>query len=357
MYAVIMAGGQGTRLWPLSRQKNPKQLQALVGDKPLILETFSRLLPLVKAEKIFVLTTRELKPKIKKVLPNVSEENYIIEPYPMGTAAACALATAILEARESEAKILFLPSDASVEDEKGFLNCLKFGNKLLDKHLGHIITIGINPTKPDVNLGYIQMDSQIETDGKEKAFSVKRFIEKPDLKRAKQYQASWDYLWNAGMFMWRSNHFLSLVEKNLPKSWKFTQKIAKLKGVELEAFIQNDYKKVEKTTVDYGIMEKTEDILVVPGDFGWSDIGSWGSLLEILTKAKETNIISKGNHLGLNNENCLVMAGEKLIATVGLKGIVVVDTPDVLLICNSNQSHEVKALIEKIKEQGKEEYL
>lgn len=358
LYAVIMAGGQGTRLWPLSRQAKPKQLHALASDKPLIRETYERLLAKFKPEEIIISTVPSFVNDIKKLLPEIEEKNYIVEPALMGNAAACGLVTTILNQRDPDSSAIFLPADHIIKDKESFIRTVDFAHKLISQNPTKILTIGINPTKPDVNLGYIQMDSQIASEGDLKAFSVKKFVEKPDLKTAEKYVASWEYLWNAGMFVWQTNFMLTLFEKNLPQTFLALQKIKKAIGTaDFKKILESEYKKVDNTSIDYGILEKTKDILVVPADFGWSDVGSWGSLLEVLSETHGTNVITRGHHIGVDNENCLVMSNDKLIATVGLKNIAVIDTPDVILICDSSKSHKVKELLNKVKEEGKHLYL
>jgi len=358
LYAVIMAGGQGTRLWPLSRVKKPKQLQALASEKTMIRETFERLLPKYKPEDIFVSTTLAFVEDIKKALPELSKENFLVEPFLMGTAAACGLVSKILNLRDENSSVIFLPSDQLINNKAEFIEVLDFAEQLITKHPDHVLTIGINPTRPDVGLGYIQMNEQLESEKDLKAFTIKRFVEKPDLKTAQKYLASWEYLWNAGIFIWKTKTILDLFQKNLPKTYNALEKIGKSIGKENEKkVLETEYAKVEVTTIDYGIMEKTKKILVIPADFGWSDVGSWGTLLEVLSKAHGTDVITRGHHIGVDNANCLILGGEKLIATVGLKDIVVIDTPDAILICNSKESHKVKDLLNKFKEEGKHLYL
>lgn len=356
MYAVIMAGGQGTRLWPLSRKAKPKQLQAITSEKPMIRETYERLLPKFSPEKIIISTTPQFAEDIKRILPEVPDDNYVVEPMLMGNAAACGLVSEILHQRDNDSSVIFLPSDHIIQDKKNFLEVVNFAEDLVNKYPKKIITIGINPTKPDVGLGYIQMDSQIESENGQRAFSVKKFIEKPDQKHAEKYASSWNYLWNAGIFIWRTDHILKLFEKNMPETYKHLSKIGQ-NWRKNQGIVTSEYKKVENTSIDYGIIEKTKDILVIPSDFGWSDVGSWGSLLEVLSSAHETDTIARGHHVGVDNSNCLIFGGDKLIATVGLKNIVVIDTPDALLICNSSESHKVKDLLNKFKDEGKHLYL
>ncbi len=358
MYAVIMAGGQGTRLWPLSRQKKPKQLQSFAGDKSLIRETYERLSTKFKVREIIISTTPDFIGDIKKILPELPHENFITEPFLMGNAAACGLVSAILNKRDPESSAVFLPSDHMIKDSKKFLEILSYGENLVEKQPDHLVLIGINPTQPDTGLGYIQMNSQIDATDGLKAFSVKRFIEKPTMEKAKQYVSSWEYLWNAGMFIWKTKFILELFEKNMPETYQHLQKIREATGTPDEVHVlKSEYSKVEVTSIDYGIIEKTKDIIVIPGDFGWSDIGSWGTLMKVLQDTHSATIITKGHHVGVNNSNCMVLANDKLIATVGLENIVIVDTPDALLVCNSEKSQEVKDLLIKLKDEGKHFYL
>lgn len=358
MYAVIMAGGAGTRLWPLSRQKKPKQLQNLITDKSLIRETFDRIKTKIEPKKIFISTTPEYLDDIKAQIPELKDKNFIIEPFLMGNAASNCLASFILHKLDPKAAAIFLPSDHVIHDKRKFLETLEFAEELIKKHSKKILTIGINPTRPDTGLGYIQMGEQVGRKASMRVFEVKKFVEKPDLKTAEAYLASWEFLWNSGMFVWRTDHILSLYKKHMPKTYMAIEKIVQAIGTEKEwDILQKEYANVEVNSIDYAIIEKTKDILVVPGNFPWSDVGSWGSLLDSLSEVYKTTIITKGHHVGIDSTECLVIAGEKLVATVGLKNIIVVDTPDALLVCDRNQSGKVKDLLAKLKVDGKHQYL
>jgi mannose-1-phosphate guanylyltransferase len=359
LYTVIMAGGQGTRLWPLSRKNAPKQLQALASNKSLIQETYERLLPIVGSpEQIIVSTNPTYVREIKKQLPKVPKKNFIIEPFPMNTAAACILTSAILAKREPNPMVLIAYSDHAINNDKRFKEIILGAETILGQNPESILTIGIEPTRPDTGLGYIQFGKEVTDSDNLRAFKVKRFVEKPDLKTAEKYLASFEYLWNTGLFMWHANHLLNLAQKLMPQTYEAIAKITEAWGTaSQEKTLKDEYAKVEKTSIDYGIMEKTKDILVVPADFGWSDIGSWGTLYELLSNIQEKDTISRGHHVGHEDENTLVFAGDKLIATVGLKDIVVVDTPDALLICNRHRSQEVKNLLGKLEGMKKEKYL
>ncbi len=357
MYAVIMAGGQGTRLWPLSRKKKPKQLHALCGDKPLIRETYERLKPDFKDEDIIVSTIPDFVKDIKKCLPEIPDSNYIVEPSLMGNAAACCLVSKLLYDRNHNSSAVFLPADHTITNKNGFLKTINFAEKVLNENPKHIITIGINPTKPDINLGYIQTDSQIKEMENLKAFTVKKFIEKPNLDKAKEYFSSWEFLWNAGVFIWRNDHILDLYRQNLVKTYVHIGKISKIWDKNDQKIVSKEYENVDNTSVDYAIIEKTKDIIVIPAAFDWSDVGSWGSLYEVLSNIKGAKVISKGNHVSVDDGNCLVLGSDKLIATIGLDDIVIVDTPDALLVCNNKESHKIKDLIKNLKNNNKDNYL
>lgn len=351
-YAVIMAGGQGTRLWPMSRKKMPKQLQRLASEKSLIEETVERLSPLLSPKEIIISTTPEYKEAIQKQLPQIPKENFIIEPFANGNTAACTLVTMMIQKRDPKAVLAFLPADHAISQKEKFVQTLRQGRDLAVKKPDYIITIGIEPTRPDTGLGYIHRGSKLSTSH---AFVVERFVEKPNLERAEEFLKSGEYLWNAGIFIWTAEHFLNLVKKFLPQTHTVLKNTVEDKNFKKRLF--EDYGKTENISIDFGIMEKTKEILVIPANFNWSDIGNWGTLYELLAKMQDSSVVSRGHHLSTNDDNILVFAGDKLVATVGLKDIVIIDTEDALLICNRHRAHEVKDLLNKLKDEGKEEYL
>ena len=355
MYALIMASGQGTRLWPLSRADKPKQFHTLTSEKTLLRETYERIARKFLPEKIYVAVTEKYLVEAKIELPELPEDNFVVEPYATGTAGTIGLATKIINSRDPNSAVVCLPSDHLITNPAKFIETLNFAEKILAQYSTYVLQIGIKPSNPDTGLGYIEIGANMEKTDSQSVFQVKRFVEKPDLQTAEDFVSSEKFLWNAGIYIFKTDFMLGLYEKFIPKTAKALSIMAE-KQWNNDA-IEQCYSEIDNTSIDYGIIEKITDILVIPADFGWSDIGHWGTLLEMLALKEGTKIISRGHHLDIDSDNCLVMAGDKLVVTVGLKDIVIIDTPDALLICNKNRSQEIKTVIEKLKAQGKEEYL
>ncbi len=354
MYALIMASGQGTRLWPLSRAGKPKQFHPLISEKTLLRETYERVAKKFSPEQIYVAVTEQYYKIAKKELPEMLKRNFIVEPFTTGTAGTIGLATAVINQTDPEAAIVCLPSDHLMRDPTEFIKTLDFAEEIIAKFPKEIIQVGIKPSEPDTGLGYIEMGKLEETGGRFSAFRVKRFVEKPDLRRAKKFVASEKFLWNGGIYIFRTDFMLKLYEKYLPRTAAALSVIIKSQNGYRTTL---EYKNIDQTSLDYGIIEKIKNILVIPADFGWSDIGSWGTLLDVLLAPGKTKIISKGHHFDVDSENCLVISDNKFVATVGLKDIVVIDMPDALLVCDKNRAQEVKQIIDKLKESGEEKYL
>lgn len=362
-YAVIMAGGTGTRLWPMSRSAKPKQFQKLVSDKTLIQETYNRVKKAVPESNILVSTNVSYEEEIKKQLPELPAENFIVEPAKRNTAPALAYVAAEIYRRDKDAIIATLASDHVVQNTDVFANSLKIAFQTAEKYPGSLVLIGINPTRPDTGLGYIKMGSaKGEVEG-ERIFAVDKFLEKPDLKTAEKYLQSWEYLWNAAYYFFSAKQLLGWFEKYVPKTYKAIVEIDALKAKggngATQAKIKQDFQKIEDEQFEFAVMEKLDpkNILVIPADLGWSDIGNWGTLHDVLSENYSSSNISRGYHIDIDSENCLVYGGEKMIATVGLENVVVIDTPDAILIADKSKSQDVKKLLEKFKEEGKHLYL
>ncbi len=352
-YAVIMAGGAGTRLWPKSRLKKPKQLFALINSDSMIKNTVDRLLPIVSKDNIYIATNVAQAKEISRELPKL-KKNLIIEPYIRNTAPCIGLAAVMM--KEKEAPVAFLPSDHYIGRPKEFQKTLKKSFELAQKD--YLVLIGIKPTDPDTGLGYIESGDEL----KRGIFKVQKFTEKPDLKTAKKMLASGKYFWNGGMFIAKPSVILNLFKKHAPEIYKHLKKIA-----DNPKLLDKEYGKMENISFDYAIAEKAllrhgyggqaSKIAVVPGDFSWSDIGNWGKLLEVLAAKKGENVVIGCEHYGVETDGCLVHGTERLVATVGLKDVIVVDTPDVVLICNRDRAGEVRKLVEKLKQDKKLKYL
>lgn len=353
-YVVIMAGGSGTRLWPMSRTNLPKQFHSLASEKSLIQETYERVKDLVPKENIYVsLVSSILKTSISQ-LPEVPKENFIIEPEGKNTAPAIGLVAANIFHRNPQAVVITVASDHTVNKITNFQTAVSNAFSFVKDNPDYFVTIGIKPTRPDTGLGYIKVGRKFPNSN---LHEVNQFVEKPDLETAKSYLKSGGYLWNASYFTWRADKILEMYAEHAPAIYEKLVLILKILDKKDNATIDKIYKEMPKVPIDTAIAEKVKKIAVVPADLGWSDIGSWSSLYDLLSQQTDSHTISKGNHIGVDDKNCLIYAQDKLLATVGLEDIVIVDTPDVTLVLNKNQSQKVKDLIEKIKESGNESYL
>lgn len=356
MHAVIMAGGSGTRLWPRSRKNCPKQFHSLTSDRSLLQETVTRLEPLVDAQHTYVIANKTHMRSIKEQLGNLPDCNIISEPTAKNTAPAVAVMAAILYEKDPDAIMLVLPADHFIAKAEDFRNLLQLAEEII-KEDDFLLTLGIKPTYPETGYGYIEIASEYKEVGDDKVFWVKSFKEKPDMETAQHYVTSWRYVWNSGMFMWKASTILKRFEELAPEIYEGLEPFRKAIGTPKEASeLAKAYKSFSSISVDYAILEKSDKVLVIPADIGWSDIGSWSALHELLSFDGETNVVV-GRHVGMDTHNCLIHGGSRLIATVGLDNMVIVDTEDVLLIVPKGRSQEVKKLLDKLQRQGRTEYL
>jgi len=346
MQVVILAGGLGTRLWPKSRLKKPKQLQALVSQESMIQNTIRRVLPLASKKKIYIATNQSQLEALKKEVPQIT--NFIVEPTLRNTGPAIGLAAVSLPEQNEPAA--FLPSDHYIADEEGFRETMKLAAQVAERD--YLVLIGLRPTDPDSGLGYIKIKKELFEKGNQPVYQVERFIEKPDQKTAQRFLLSDQYLWNAGMFVARPSLILQLFQKHAPQIYQRLRKIQKEPNR-----LKEEYQKMEEISFDYAVVEKTKQLAVVAGDFSWSDIGNWARLLEILSKKVNANVVIGCEHYGVETDGCLIHGTERLVATVGLKDIIVVDTPDVVLVCHKDKAHDVKKIVDQLKKENKEQYL
>ncbi|MFA6475351.1 MAG: sugar phosphate nucleotidyltransferase [Patescibacteria group bacterium] len=340
MYVVIRAGGVGTRLWPISRNRKPKQLHALTSSKTMLQEAIERVLDVVPLEHIYVSCNSATEPVVRTELGAVLEHNLIIEPALRDTAAAVGLETIMIAKDHPEAIIASLGSDHSIKDNLEFQRILQVAEQAIIAHPDHILCIGIPPTHADTGFGYIELDDLITPE----VYNVMSFKEKPTEVKAREFVRAGNYLWNANMFVWRADTLLKLYEQYLPDMYELLVQIQ-----EHPDQLNTIYPKLKKIAIDYAIIEKTNKILAVPGKFGWNDIGDWARLKDELVPTEIQNY-SKGNHTDIGSQNTLVFSEtDRLIATIDTHDLVIVDTPDALLVCNKYSSQKVKDLVEQLK--------
>lgn len=356
MYIVIMAGGQGTRLWPMSRQHRPKQLFELVTHKTLLQDTIDRIKPAFSMDKVYIATNQKYVQEIKRQVPNLPHANIIAEPELRDTGPCIGLATSVIAKKDPKAIIGVLSSDQYIEKKQKFLDILLSAEKLAMRE-NTIVILGIKPTHPATELGYINIHQSAKSIDEHKVYHVNKFVEKPDLPTAKKYFKSWKYLWNAGMFIFPAQVMLNSFKLYLPNSYRLLQKIRLGLGTKKEtAVLKENYPHMDKISVDYGIMEKSKKLLVIPADIGWSDIGNWGALKDILSPEDNANV-TKGNLITIDTKGSLIYAGKKPIATIGVENLIIVDTDDILMICPKHKATEMKKLVDQLKQEGKDQYL
>lgn len=355
-YIVIMAGGSGTRLWPISRAHLPKQFHKFSSnERSLLQETYDRVKDLAPKKNIYVSLVADILKMTEQQLPEIPTENYIIEPVARNTAPAIGLIATLIYNKNPDAVITTVASDHTVEKLEEFQKSLRLANKYVGKNPAYIVTIGIEPTDPNTGYGYIKKGRKF-TDWD--VFVVERFVEKPNIETAKRYLKEGNYLWNASYFTFNAKEMLANFTRLSPEISKKLSTIASsINSKEFNKILLAEYSNILKEPIDTVIIEKYDKIATIPADLGWSDVGSWESLYELISQRTGKKTISRGHHIGVDNKNCLIYAHDKLLATVGLEDIVIVDTPDVTLVCHKNKSQDIKKLVEKIKQKGQDKYL
>ena len=357
-YAVIMAGGSGTRFWPASRQKLPKQLLPLDGgDVPLLAATVRRLAPLVKPEHVLVVTAERLRAATLAACPELLPENVLAEPAARNTAPCVAWAAQVLAARDPEARVVVLPSDHAIADPAGFRAAIE--EALTAADAGFIATIGIVPTRAETGYGYIELGNILGNGAAGNA--VARFVEKPKKEVAEEYVASGKYLWNAGMFFFRASVMVDAVARHLPSVADGVAKIVAARGTsDEEALLQSIFPTLESVSIDVGVMEKEAKLAVVPGSFGWNDIGSWLSAWELAAKDEQGNAADVGSFVIDGERNLLrsyVPGGGKTITVIGASDLVVVETENAILVLHRDKAQDVKKAVELLTKHGRTELL
>jgi mannose-1-phosphate guanylyltransferase len=354
-YAAIMAGGVGTRLWPLSRQACPKQALELLGDRTLFQRTIDRLAPLLSPDRIVVVTGQKYAEILRPQAPELPDDNFILEPMGRDSGPAAALGALQLQRRDPEAVMAMLPADHYIADEERFRAALSAAVKVAQT--GKIVTLGIKPEFPSTGFGYIRQGGALgHFDGFE-VFRAEQFAEKPDLVTASAFFESGRYSWNSGMFIWRVDRLLAEFQRQRPLTYRQLMTIADAMGTPDEVRVLAEvWPRIEKVSVDYAIMEGARDVAVIPVDIGWSDVGSWATLLEIIPGDDQGNVVF-GEHLAVDTTRTLVRGKDRLVVTIGLEDMIVVDTDDALLICPRDRAQDVKAVVDRLRQDGQNELL
>ncbi len=355
-YALIMAGGTGTRLWPLSRQNRPKQALKLVGEHTMFQHAVDRIALLFPPQRIFVVTRGDYIPLLAKQAPELPVQNFIAEPEGRGTAPAIGLGAIHLRHHHGpEAVMAVLTADHYITETARFRQALKAAEQVARE--GHLVTLGIKPSSPSTGYGYIQQGAALPAVGEFPVFRLQRFTEKPDPETARRMLASGEYSWNSGMFIWGVGPILGEFQRQMPGFFAQLAQVEAALGTPAYASeIARIWPQVGKQTIDYGVMEGARDAAVIPVDIGWSDLGSWASLLDLLPADSHGNTI-RGAHAGIDTDNTLVFGDTRLIATIGVKDMVIVDTPDALLVCPKEREQEVRELVRKLEKEGYQRWL
>lgn len=349
-YAVIMAGGEGSRLWPLSRQSRPKQMVQLGSDRTLFQVAVDRIRDIFPPDRIYVVTVANQADGLRRQCPEIPDENYLLEPMQRGTASVVGLAGMVLGLRDPQAVMATLAADHLIQDVPYFQQILKDAYQLALN--GYLVTLGIRPTYPATGYGYIQRGSQLEaTDCL--AYEVERFQEKPDETTARTFLARGDHDWNSGMFIWTVERILSEIDKLMPElAQKLNEIAGAWQGPSRIQTLQSVWPTIKPQTVDYGIMEKAGHVAVIPAvDLGWNDVGSWESLFDVFKANDQGNIILNDDHIGLSTTNSFILSDRtnRLVVTIGVENLIVVDTQDAILVCSRNDAQRVREVVNLLK--------
>lgn len=353
VYGVIMAGGGGTRFWPLSRQEEPKQLLNLSGKDLMINETIDRVRTMVAEEDIFIVTNQAQVPKMKAVTAGrVQEDHVLSEPCVRNTAACIGYAAFEILKKHGDGIMCIFPSDHFIKNQAEFTRVLGMAVETAESE-DVLVTLGITPACPATGYGYIKFDKKDSGLAK----IVLEFREKPDLETAKRYLASGEYAWNSGMFIWRASTILRYFEELLPDVYACLEEIAGAMGAPGERdVIARVYPTIPSISIDYGIMEKCPDVRVISAEFGWDDVGSWDNL-GVLYEADENGNVTVGDQINIDTKNCISYAKKRLITTVGVENLIIVETDDAILVCDKTRSQDVKMVVEELRRQGRDAWL
>jgi len=353
LYAVIMAGGVGSRFWPRSKKRLPKQLIKIFGDMTMIQATVDRLSGIVEKDNIFIITNELQRPKVIKQLHNVPEENIIEEPFGRNTAACIGLASIIIKAKDPDAVTVVLPADHIIKEKDKFLETIQDAAKFAYESKG-LVTIGINPTRPETGYGYIQINDE---EVSKNVFKVYTFAEKPNYATALRFIESGDFLWNSGMFIWRVDAILDEIKNFMPDLHEGLIKIQEnISKPNFRDELINVYGQLKKTSIDYGIMEKSSKVFLTKGMFTWSDVGSWEEVYQLSEKNNNGNAIT-GKVFTDMVADSYIYSPDKMTAVIGLDNIIVINHEDTVLVCRRDKAQNVKEIVDFLKINKMDDYL
>jgi mannose-1-phosphate guanylyltransferase len=357
LHAVIMAGGSGTRFWPASRRDRPKQLLALASDRPLLRVTRDRLADLVPAERLWVVTTEATAKVTRTLLTDLPATNVLAEPEGRNTAACAGLAAIAVLDRDPDAVCVVLPADHLIPDAPRFRSAIAAGASLVNRD-GGLLTFGIMPSCPETGYGYLELGALHVRDGEWAIHHLRRFVEKPDLETARAYVADGGFLWNAGIFAWRAREFLAEIDRHLPELGAGLARIAaSWSGPRASSVLAETYPDLPATSIDFGIMERAEHRWVMPVDFSWSDVGSWSALADELPTDGVAGNAIRGRAAVLDGTGNVLVSTGPVVAAMGVTDVVVVATPDAVLVVPKNQAQRVKEIVEELRNRGWEDVL
>lgn len=329
--ALIMAGGKGTRFWPLSTEKKPKQFLNLIGEETMIQMTVNRIKPTIPIERIFVCTGEMYVDLVKEQLPELPEKNIIVEPEGRNTTPCITLSALVIQRYFKNANMIVLPSDHLINDEDEFRSIVNAANDFITENDEAIVTLGMNPTRAETGYGYIKYNDKVKKSNGHRVIRVDKFVEKPNEEKAKEYLRDGSYLWNGGMFVWSINNIINQIKKYSPETYEAIHEIEEVEEYKLQQLINEQYDKTEAISIDYAVLEKAEKIYVIPSNIGWDDIGSWTAIERYREKDENDNILNE-NSQAVESSSSMAISNDKKVIMIGVKDIMAVDTDEGIFV-------------------------